>query len=105
MQVVPLQPSPNQTLNVNLNNQNCKLAIYQKFAGLFCDLYVNDVLIMGGMIAQNLNRMVRSKYLPFLGDLAFGDLQGTTDPIYMGLGGRYVLFYLEPADLPTSEFA
>lgn len=66
---------------------------------MFLDLYVANSLIIGGVICENANRIVRSSYLGFVGDLAFFDTQGEEDPIYTGLGSRWVLDYLEPADM------
>lgn len=99
MQQVPLQALPNQTVNVQLNGQSCTLNVYQKSTGLFMDVLVNDVLIIGGVICQNLNRIVRSRYLGFIGDFAFIDTQGTLDPYYQGIGTRYFLLYLLPTEL------
>lgn len=98
MQVIPLQATPAQTLNVTLNNQACTLNIYAKSTGLYIDVYVSNALIIGGVICQNLNRIVRDAYLGFVGDLIFNDTQGTSDPTYDGLGARYVLLYLTPAE-------
>lgn len=99
MLFVPLQQIPNQAVSVVLNNQSCQVNVYQKFFGLFLDLYVSDTLIIGGVLCQNLNRLVRSAYLGFQGDLGFWDTQGTSDPYYTGVGARYQLTYLTPADL------
>lgn len=101
MEIIPLDPVPSQTLTVSLTNQTCQIAIYQKAYGLFCDLYVNNVLIIGGVICENLNRIVRSLYLGFQGDLMFIDNQGSSDPFWTGLGTRYSLAYLSPSDLPS----
>lgn len=102
MQTVPLQAIPNQTLNVQLGGQACILNVYQLAFGLFMDLYVGNSLIVTGVICENLNRIVRSLYLGFSGDLCFFDTQGGSDPqdpIYTGLGARYQLVYLTPSDL------
>lgn len=101
---IPINPTPSQVLNVNLASQNCTIKVYQKSTGLFIDLYVNNALIIGGVICQNANRIVRSAYLGFVGDLAFfdtaGDVYGNPeDPYYTGLGSRWVLNYLEVQDL------
>ena len=101
MLVVPLQPVPSQTVSVNLNNQACTINVYQKAFGMFCDLLVNDTLIIGGVICENANVIVRDAYLGFVGDIAFFDTQGTSDPSYTGLGSRWILVYLAPADLPA----
>jgi hypothetical protein len=105
MLVVPLNPVPAQTLLVLLANQSCRLNVYQKRTGLFVDLYVNNVEIVVGVIAEDANRIVRSAYLGFIGDLAFFDTLGSSDPVYTGLGSQYVLMYLETADLQAAGLA
>jgi hypothetical protein len=54
------------------------------------------------VICLNLVRIVRSLYLGFSGDLCFLDTQGSTDPVYTGLGTRYQFLYLEKQDLPPN---
>ena len=99
MQVVPVKALPYQTLAVQLAGQACVLNIYQKTYGLFMDLYVSGVLVVGGVLCENLTRIVRDVYLGFVGDFVFGDTQGTNDPFYTGLGTQYLLVYLGEADL------
>lgn len=103
MQIIPLQPIPNQTLSVTLDGQVSQIDCYQTAFGLFLDLYVDNVLIIGSVICENLNRIVRSLYLGFQGDLAFIDNQGSTDPVYTGLGTRYSLAYIEASELLPNE--
>ena len=108
MQIIPLQAVPNQTLRVLLDGQATQINLYQKATGLFIDVLVNDVLIAGGVICENLNRVIRYLYEGFSGDLAFIDsLTGSdgvgTDPVYTGLGTRYSLAYIEPDELLPNE--
>lgn len=100
---IPVAPTANQTLNVQLAGQNCQLNIYQKAYGLFMDVYVGGTLIIGGVLCQNLNRIVRSLYLGFIGDFTWFDTQGSNDPQYQGIGTRYFLAYLETTDLPAGQ--
>jgi hypothetical protein len=100
MQIVPLQAVPSQLVNVTLNGQASTIEVQQKSTGLFITLSVNDALIISEVIAENANVIVRSVYLGFIGDVAFLDTQGTTDPVYTGLGDRYVLAYFAPSELP-----
>lgn len=102
MLVIPIQPLPSQTVNVVLNEQPCVITIYQRSTGLFVDLDLNDTLVIGGVIAHDRNRIVRSEYLGFSGDLAFVDTQGISDPEYTGLGDRFILAYFLPAELTPS---
>jgi hypothetical protein len=97
--IVPVQALPSQTVGVQLNGQDCQIAIYQKFYGLFLDLSVAGTQIITGAICLNLNLIVRQLYLGFVGDLVFLDNQGSLNPYYTGLGARYSLAYLFPADL------
>lgn len=99
MQIIPIADTFSQTLTAQLANQNCSINLYQKSTGLFCDLSVNDALIIGGVICQNLNRIVRDSYLGFVGDLCFLDTQGASDPSSPGLGSRYLLCYLTASDM------
>ena len=103
MQIIPLQPTPSQVVTVSLANQACQIAVYQLSTGLFVDLSVNNALIIGGVLCENLNRIVRSLYLGFIGDLCFIDNQGDADPVYTGLGSRFSLAYLEASDLPAGQ--
>lgn len=106
MQIVPIQAIPNQTLQVQLGGQACIFNIYQLAYGLFMDVYVGNGLIVAGVLCENRNRIVRSLYLGFVGDVCFFDTQGgqnPQDPIFTGLGARYQLVYLSPSDLPAGE--
>lgn len=102
MLIVPLQPIPNQSVQVQLENQPCTIDVMQYAYGMFLTLYVNGVLIIASVPCENFNRIVRSLYLGFSGDLFFLDTQGTTDPVYTGLGGtgaRFQLLYITAAEL------
>lgn len=107
MQTIPVTDTYSQNLTAQLGGQNCQINLYQKNnSHLYCDLYVNNVAIITGVICQNLNRIVRDLYLGFAGDLMWIDTQGTLtipstglDPSSPGLGTRYLFCYLTPADL------
>jgi hypothetical protein len=106
MQTIPLSAVPSQTVQATLAGQPCSINVITTTCGLFVDLYVNGILVIGGVIAENANRIVRSAYLGFQGDLAFYDTQaGPTvpaqDPVYTGFGAtpQFILVYLTTADL------
>lgn len=63
------------------------------------DLSVNELPIVQGVLCLNNCLIVREPYLGFVGDLSFVDTQGTNDPDYTGLGGRYQLQYFEAQDM------
>ncbi len=97
--VIPLQATPSQIAQVTLDGQSCQIEVYQKRSGVYLNLYVNNTLIIGGVICENINRIVRSAYLGFSGDLCFLDNAGTDDPVYTGLGSRWTLMYLTSDEL------
>lgn len=99
MLTIPIADRPAQSLKVSLGGQSCQIDIDQKSTGLFLSLYVNDAPIALGVACRIGARMVREAYRGFIGDLAFADTQGASDPSYPGLGTRFVLVYLETADL------
>lgn len=101
MQSIPVQAVPDQTLTVQLANQNTQINIYQEPYGLFMDVYVNNSLIIGGVLCKNLVRIVRNSYLGFIGDFCWYDTTNQNlDPTYEGVGGRFLLIYLEEVDVP-----
>lgn len=116
--IVPLQAVASQTLNITLNNQVCTINVYGKTTyvpsfnpgeiiidppeyininPVFVDLYVNDGLIIAGVLALNQTLIVRDAYLGFIGDLIFWDTQGESDPTIDGLGARFLLTYQQSA--------
>lgn len=99
MMTIPLRAVPSQVVSVQLAEQLAKVFVYQKRTGLYVDLQLAGTPVVTGVIAQNGNRLVRDAYLGFLGDLAFYDTQGDSDPVYTGLTDRWFLAYLEVADL------
>ncbi len=102
MQIVPLIDVASQTVSIPLGNQACQIDIKTRSTGLYCDLYVNNVLIVGGVICRDLSRIVINSYLGFVGDLMFSDTQGADDPSSPGLGTRFLLFYIEASDLASA---
>ena len=104
MLVIPTQPQPAQVVHATLGGQVCRVEIAQKSTGMFLALYVNDVLIIGGVLCLVGVQIVRDAYLGFTGDLAFFDTQPGAAPLVegappdqitsAGLGSRYFLAYL-----------
>lgn len=99
MKTIPLTDTGAQIVSVTLGGQACRIEVYQRRTGLFLDLYRDDTLVIGGAACRDRVRVLRDAYHQFDGDLAFEDTQGTDDPTTPGLGSRFVLLYLEVADL------
>jgi hypothetical protein len=96
-----MQATPSQTVSVLLASQPTTLNVYQKSTGLFMDVLLNNALVIGGVICENLNVIIRDAYFGYVGDFAWIDTQGATDPAYTGIGTRYFLGYFSPAELPA----
>lgn len=119
MQIVPLTPNPNQTLQIVLAGQNCAIALRtldgyavtdtadfsQENPYLAFTLDVAGVSITRTQNCLNLKRLLLNRqYLGFAGDFMFVDTQpdpttGPADPQWQGLGDRWQLVYLEVSDL------
>jgi len=99
VKIIPIQDVAGQKFSIVLGGQDCTIELFVRSTGMYCNLYVADSLVIGGVICQNMNRIVRDSYLGFLGDLVFHDTQGNLDPTTPGLGTRYVFVYLEESDV------
>lgn len=101
MKVVPLAAVPSQIVSCALNGQNVALAVYNKRGATFMDVTLAGVLIASFRTCLYAVRVLKNiNYNGFVGDFAFIDLQGETDPVYTGFGtgGRFQLIYLDPSD-------
>lgn len=104
MKTVPLSPVPSQTLQIVLAQQNCQMAVYQKGTHIYLDLALNGSPVLNCRQCVDQGRLLLGRqYYGFVGDLMFIDTQGSDDPLYTGLGSRWILVYLEAADLPAPE--
>ncbi len=92
---IPLSALPSQEVAITLAGQQCTINVYQKATGLFLDLYVSSAPIVQGAACLNAVFIVRDRYHGFIGDLVFGDSQGTNDPDYTGVGTRFALLWVE----------
>ncbi|MDV2874490.1 phage baseplate plug protein [Phytobacter diazotrophicus] len=99
MMTVGLQAVKSQTLLVTLGGQQCTIRLIQRESFLYMDLSVNNTPVFQGVPCLYGNKMVRYAYLGFKGDLVFIDSQGESDPSYDGLGGRFILYYIEENEL------
>lgn len=99
MRSISIEPVKSQTISVDLAGQQCSIRLIQRETFMYMDLTVNGIPIMQGVPCLYGNKMVRYKYLKFIGDLVFIDNTGELNPSYEGLGERFTLYYLEAADL------
>jgi hypothetical protein len=108
MKTVPLIPIASQQVNITLDGQPCQINVYQKYTGLYLDLFLNGAPVSTTVRCLNQATLISDRqYLGFVGDLMFWDTQGDTAPAFAGLGpegtGRYQLIYLEASDLAALD--
>lgn len=99
MRNISIEPLKSQSISVELGGQRCTIRLIQRESFLYMDLSFNGSPIMQGIPCLYGNRMVRYSYLGFAGDLVFLDSEGQKDPEFTGLGGRFILYYIEESDL------
>lgn len=95
---IPIPAKPALSFAVTLGGQRCNIKIRQLTTGVYMDVAIGTVSIVSTAICLDRVRVIRYKYLGFIGDLMFVDTQGKTDPDYTGFGSRYQLVYVEAAD-------
>lgn len=102
-QVVPLSAVPSQTLSIVLAGQNCAISVYTLSSGLYFDLEADSVVICRTMVCRESARLLLDRgYRGFVGDFVFVDTQGGDDPVYTGLGARWLLLYRDdPPPVPV----
>lgn len=98
MQVVPLQALPAQSLSFDVLGQTVDLLLQQKTTGLFADVALAGKTVLRGRLCRNGAPILRNGVGGFVGDLVFLDMTGSDDPQADGLGGRFKLMYVGPAE-------
>lgn len=94
MEIIPLQPIPNQQILASVGGQQCQFNVYQKAENMYFDLAVNGQIICTSRLIRNGVLMLRQKYFGVLGDFMMIDQTGMDDPQFAGLGSRWVLVYI-----------
>lgn len=102
MQTITLQAIKAQEMTVRLGDQSVTLRIYQRSTGLFIDIGIDDLWIAQGVACLSGNKLVRYPYLGFSGELFFADTKGSDDPVYDGLGDRFLLFYATAEEMSAA---
>ena len=104
MKLIDISDTYNQTFTTIVANQSCSINLYQKSTGFYFDLFLNNTLLVGGVLCENYNPLVRDAYFGFIGDFMFWDTHGISDPSSPGLGTRYQFWYIEASDLSQAFF-
>lgn len=88
---VPVSDEKAQKLRVQLGGQIVDIALTMQLGKLYADVKADGAAVVSGRVCLNKEPIVREAFRPFQGELYFEDLQGNDDPVYGGLGRRFVL--------------
>ncbi len=98
---IPISAVTNQTLNVLLNNQNCKINLYFRNSNMYFDLYIQELpQILGVKCCQS--PLIPYIYLTKLlgGNFAFVDNENADSyPIYTKFGKSQFLVFFTFSDV------
>lgn len=76
MKVIPLAAIPAETFQIVLDDQQCRITLYQRGRRMYLDLDVGDEAVCRGAICQNRASIVQSPTRLFSGTLHFWDTLG-----------------------------
>jgi len=84
---IPLQPIPNQSVSFLLNGTSYTIDVDTRLENIYISIFQDGEYVLR-------NRALRA-YAPVGFDLQLADTLGTDDPVYTGLGSRWLLMGLE----------
>lgn len=106
MVTIPLVATPNQELQVVLDEQNCTIHLYQLGDYFYLDLYIDDTTVREGVIVQPKCGIIPSPSI-FAGQLYILDTLNPSDsqdlPNVDDLGDRFELVYLSADEVEDYE--
>lgn len=91
--VIPVAAVPSQRLNVTLEGQSVGIVLRSFNDRQYVTLLVNGETVFSNTLVVDRTPLKKYSYLPFVGDIASVDTQGTSDPDWKGWGSRFVLVY------------
>jgi len=87
---IPLLPVPSQVVSTTIRQQNIILSVYLRNGWLFSNVNINGSDVALGTLVHDRVPIIKKTYLPILGNVSIVDQNGTDDPVYTGLGSRFV---------------
>lgn len=93
---IPIIDEPSQKLTLRLGDQAVDIALTMRLGNLYADVRTNGKDVINNRICLNRTPIIKEVFRPFVGELYFEDLQGDENPVYGGLGSRFLLRWIEP---------
>ena len=95
---IPVSPIANQRFSLELDKQQVEIELRQIGPALMCSVWVDEQVVFQNSICGNISRVGQFKSNLFDGVLFFVDTQGTSDPVFTGLGERYKFYFASVDD-------
>lgn len=91
--IIPIDKIPNQSFDVNLDGRNFRFEFITKGVFIYMNLSIEEEEKLNGIICLNDVDLIQYNDIGVNGRIYFFDTQGDKNPVYYGLGERWVLFY------------
>lgn len=92
MKSIPLSATPSQSLQTQLApDKKANITLRWLANNLYFSL---DGVVTNRVCRDRQRLLVDAQYREFGGDFLFVDTQGAADPVWSGLGSRYILVYV-----------
>lgn len=91
--IIPIENVPNQSFDVDLNDKTYRFEFITKGFFIYMNLFIDEVKKLDGIICLNNVNLIQYDDIGFKGKIYFYDTQGEFDPVYYGLGDRWILYY------------
>lgn len=91
MKIIPLEAVPNQRVSIILDSTAYTIEVLTRNDRLYVTIWAEAQRILA-------NRFLAC-YAPLIREFVLIDLDGTEDPVYNGLGTRWLLAFAEESDL------
>ena len=90
---IPLLPVPSQVVSTTIKQQNIVLSLYLRNGWMFADVSINGIDVSHGTIIRNGVPLISQTYRQITGNISIVDQQGIDDPVYTGLGSRFLAIF------------
>lgn len=90
---IPLKPVPSQQTTVGIEGRDITVAVRLRLSRLYADVKADGEYLIQNRVCLDGVPLVNEVWRGLPGDLYFIDKQGTDDPQWPELGGRFILVY------------
>ena len=95
MKTIPIEKQPNQRFTVRINDKNVQIELITRGLFMYANISVENEPLFSGVICLNGVNIIRYPNKKLNCKIFFKDTQGEEDPVWLGLGDRWVLIVEE----------